>query len=262
MIGAALAGAALNLRYIGIVASLSEVLSSLSFRMKLLVIHITGDENWALTMAERAKNPEIGAAFLIGSGLVMISVWTCSTALGALVGESLPNLEQFGLGFAFTAAFMLWREAFGAGRERSAMGCQFCNHDLRCHPRRSQSLRHHCRDRVRADCCVHDQNQKKGCPMSFSYWMLIIVLAVTAFSIRALGLFAGDTIRTSRFSWVLDELPGLIIVSLVASSLAGQPIGVWLAAAAALLTAYFANHVILTMCVGVTAYGGLVWIGL
>ncbi len=98
--------------------------------------------------------------------------------------------------------------------------------------------------------------------MSFSYWMLIIVLAVTAFSIRALGLFAGDTIRTSRFSWVLDELPGLIIVSLVASSLAGQPIGVWLAAAAALLTAYFANHVILTMCVGVTAYGGLVWVGL
>ncbi len=116
VIGAALAGAALNLRYIGIVASLSEVLSGLSFRMKLLVIHITGDENWALTMAERAKNPEIGAAFLIGSGLVMISVWTCSTALGALVGASLPNLEQFGLGFAFTAAFIamargLWRGA-------------------------------------------------------------------------------------------------------------------------------------------------------
>ncbi|GHB39573.1 branched-chain amino acid ABC transporter permease [Pseudovibrio japonicus] len=116
VIGAALAGAALNLRYLGIVASLSEVLSVLSFRMKLLVIHITGDENWALTMAERAKNPEIGAPFLIGSGLVMISVWTSSTTLGALVGANLPNLEQFGLGFAFTAAFIamargLWRGA-------------------------------------------------------------------------------------------------------------------------------------------------------
>tara|TARA_Y100001956_G_scaffold22792_1_gene22439 strand:+ start:1829 stop:2509 length:681 start_codon:yes stop_codon:yes gene_type:complete len=114
VLGAALAGAALNLRYIGIVASLSEILSGLSLRMKLLTIHITGDENWALTMAERAKDPAIGARFLIGSGLVMICVWTVSTTLGAVAGSTLPNLEQFGLGFAFTAAFIamargLWR---------------------------------------------------------------------------------------------------------------------------------------------------------
>ncbi len=114
VVGAALAGAALNLRYIGIVASLSEVLSGLSLRMKLLTIHITGDENWALTMAERAKSPNIGAGFLIGSGLVMITVWTISTTFGAVAGASLPNLEQFGLSFAFTAAFIamargLWR---------------------------------------------------------------------------------------------------------------------------------------------------------
>lgn len=114
VVGAAVAGAALNLRYIGIVASLSEILSGLSLRMKLVTIHITGDENWALTMAERAKNPNIGAGFLIGSGLVMICVWTASTMLGAVAGSTLPNLEQFGLGFAFTAAFIamargLWR---------------------------------------------------------------------------------------------------------------------------------------------------------
>ena len=44
----------------------------------------------------------------------MITVWTASTTLGAVAGSSLPNLEQFGLGFAFTAAFIgiargLWR---------------------------------------------------------------------------------------------------------------------------------------------------------
>lgn len=116
VLGAALAGAALNLRYIGIVASLSSILSGLSFRMMLVAIHITGDENWALTMAERAKDPSIGADFLIGSGLVMITVWTVSTTLGAVAGATLPNLEQFGLGFAFTAAFIamargLWRGA-------------------------------------------------------------------------------------------------------------------------------------------------------
>jgi predicted branched-subunit amino acid permease len=114
VLGAALAGAALNLRYIGIVASLSEVLAGLSLRVKLLAIHITGDENWALTMAERAKSPDIGAQFLLGSGFVMISVWTASTTAGAVVGAVLPDLERFGLGFAFTAAFIamargLWR---------------------------------------------------------------------------------------------------------------------------------------------------------
>ncbi|WP_228461856.1 AzlC family ABC transporter permease [Paracoccus liaowanqingii] len=114
VLGAVLAGAALNLRYIGIIASLSDVLDGLSLRAKLLAIHITGDENWALTMAERAKSPDVGAAFLMGSGLVMISVWTASTAAGAMLGAVLPDLERFGLGFAFTAAFIamargLWR---------------------------------------------------------------------------------------------------------------------------------------------------------
>lgn len=114
VLGAVLAGAALNLRYIGIVASLSEVLDGLSLRAKLLAIHITGDENWALTMAERAKTPDVGASFLLGSGFVMVSVWTVSTTAGAMIGAVLPDLERFGLGFAFTAAFIamargLWR---------------------------------------------------------------------------------------------------------------------------------------------------------
>ena len=116
LLGAALAGAALNLRYIGIVASLAPVLQSLPLRLRLLAIHITGDENWALTMAERAKNPTVGAAFLLGSGLVMIGVWTTSTALGAVLGASLPDLESFGLGFAFTAAFIAMARGLWRGR--------------------------------------------------------------------------------------------------------------------------------------------------
>ncbi|MEH6525923.1 MAG: AzlD domain-containing protein [Sneathiella sp.] len=98
--------------------------------------------------------------------------------------------------------------------------------------------------------------------MTFPFWMLILVLAIAAFSIRVLGLFAGDAIKSSRFSWMLDDMPGLIVVSLVASSLADQSIGTWIAAAAALAVAYVTNHVIWTMCVGVAAYGGLVWAGL
>ena len=59
VLGAALAGAALNLRYIGIIASLSELLSSLPLKIKLLAIHVTGDENWALTMSEQARSKDL-----------------------------------------------------------------------------------------------------------------------------------------------------------------------------------------------------------
>lgn len=116
VLGAALAGGALNLRYIGIIASLSDVLAGLSWRAKLLAIHVTGDENWALTMAQRAKSPDIGAAFLLGSGFVMISVWTVSTTAGAVAGAKLPDLERFGLGFAFTAAFIAMARGLWRGR--------------------------------------------------------------------------------------------------------------------------------------------------
>lgn len=97
--------------------------------------------------------------------------------------------------------------------------------------------------------------------MTFPFWMLIGVLAIAAFSIRVLGLFSGVAIKSSRFSWVLDDLPGLIVVSLVAASLAGQETHMWIAAIIALAIAYTSNHVIVTMCVSVAAYGGLIWFG-
>ena len=98
--------------------------------------------------------------------------------------------------------------------------------------------------------------------MTFPFWMLIAVLAVAAFSIRVLGLMAGAAIKSSKYAWILDELPGLIVVSLVASSLAGQSGGTWLAAAAALFVAYKTNHVIWTMCSGVAVYAMLIWFGI
>ncbi|MEO1189078.1 MAG: AzlC family ABC transporter permease [Pseudomonadota bacterium] len=118
--GAVLAGAALNLRYLGVVASLAVVLKDIPFRVRLIAIHITGDENWALTMAHRAKNPDIGASFLIGSGVAMIAVWVISTTAGAAIGGAIPNLEEYGLGFAFTAAFIAMARAMWTGRRNFA----------------------------------------------------------------------------------------------------------------------------------------------
>ena len=93
--------------------------------------------------------------------------------------------------------------------------------------------------------------------MTSAHWTLIIVPCFAAFSIRIVGLLAGDRIRLSRHSWILDDLPGLIIVSLVAASLCGEPFHTWLAALIALFVAVLTNHVIATMGIGVIVYASL-----
>lgn len=98
--------------------------------------------------------------------------------------------------------------------------------------------------------------------MSGAHWALIGLLAMAAVAIRVAGLIAGGRLRASRHAWVLDDLPGLIVVSLVASSLVGQPPVTWIAAGAALGIAILTNHVIVTMLAGVAAYAGLAWLGM
>ncbi|QUS56364.1 AzlD domain-containing protein [Pseudovibrio brasiliensis] len=93
--------------------------------------------------------------------------------------------------------------------------------------------------------------------MTSSHWLIIFTLAVAALSIRVIGLFAGSKVRASKHTWVLEELPGLIVVSLIATSLSGQSAQMWMAAAVALGVAITTNHVIATMCLGVVAFGSL-----
>ncbi len=93
--------------------------------------------------------------------------------------------------------------------------------------------------------------------MTDYHWLLIGILAAAAFTIRLTGLIAGNAIRRSRLAPLLDDLPGLIIVALVAASLAGQPVLTWLAAAAALAAAWKTNNVVATMLVGVAVFAGL-----
>ncbi|WP_025899425.1 AzlD domain-containing protein [Sneathiella glossodoripedis] len=97
--------------------------------------------------------------------------------------------------------------------------------------------------------------------MSTDFWVLIFVLAAAAFSIRILGLVAGDTIKASKHAWILEEIPGLIIISLVAASLTGQGLTTWIAAGAALAIAWLSNHVIWTMCGGVAVFALLNFMG-
>ena len=98
--------------------------------------------------------------------------------------------------------------------------------------------------------------------MTEAHWAVIGLLALAAFSVRVVGLIVGQRIRASIHAWVLDETPGLIIVSLIAASLASEPVHTWLSAGAALGAASLTKDVLATMIVGVVAYACLAGAGL
>ena len=94
--------------------------------------------------------------------------------------------------------------------------------------------------------------------MTQTQWALIVALAIGTYAIRYIGLLAGDAIeRRPALRAILRDLPGCLVVALVASSLAGESLVVWLAAVVALGVATRTNHVVTTMLVGILTYGAL-----
>ncbi|MAL80243.1 MAG: branched-chain amino acid transporter [Sneathiella sp.] len=98
--------------------------------------------------------------------------------------------------------------------------------------------------------------------MSPDHWLLILCLAVGAYGLRLAGLIGGQAIiRNARLKTLLDDLPGCLIVALVAASLANSDLTVWLAALFALAVAILSNNVVITMALGFAAMFGLQYFG-
>lgn len=115
-LGAVLAGAAVNGRYLAMMATLAPMLRGVPWAKRLTAIHFTADGNWALALSRRARAPATGADFMLGAGAVMAVFWVGSTAGGALFGRAIPDPQAFGLGFAFTAAFVAMARGLCRGR--------------------------------------------------------------------------------------------------------------------------------------------------
>lgn len=113
-IAALVAGAALNLRLVLITASLRELFAGRPLWQRVLGAHLSSDENWALTVARRARNPALGYWFLVGGGATLVVVWVCAGTLGVVFASYVPDPETYAIDFAFAAAFIaiarsLWR---------------------------------------------------------------------------------------------------------------------------------------------------------
>ena len=102
-----------NLRHLLMGASLAPWLRNLPARLVYPSLFLLGDENWALTVRER-ESGGADRAFLLGSGLAFYAAWVSSGCIGFLAAASIPDPEQWGLDFAFTATFItlvvgMWR---------------------------------------------------------------------------------------------------------------------------------------------------------
>ncbi|MFT4959389.1 MAG: branched-subunit amino acid transport protein [Paracoccaceae bacterium] len=99
--------------------------------------------------------------------------------------------------------------------------------------------------------------------MTPNQWMLILFLGLAAYGIRILGLLGGQAIRNNaRLRPLLEDLPGCLVVGLIAASLANQPLTTWVAAGIAVLVAVWSNNVVVTMVFGFMAILGLRYFGL
>lgn len=104
-----------NLRYLLLCATLQPLFEERPLWMKLVGIHLVADENWAITLAEHRRRPQV-PGFLLGGGLAILVFWLAGCAAGYLVGGALPPPEQLGMDFAFTAAFIALALGFWRGR--------------------------------------------------------------------------------------------------------------------------------------------------
>ncbi len=111
-----IAGVALNLRLLLITASIRGFFVGRPLWQRMLGAHMSTDENWALTLAERSQGKNVGYWFLVGSGLMLIIVWVTAGVLGVLFAAGIPDPEKYALDFAFTAAFIAIARALWRGR--------------------------------------------------------------------------------------------------------------------------------------------------
>ena len=94
--------------------------------------------------------------------------------------------------------------------------------------------------------------------MTPDQWLLVGTLAAGTFALRLCGYLVGDAIADRpRLRRVLDDLPGCLVVALVASSLATQGWTAWAAAGVALAVAIWTNAVLATMGAGLAVFVGL-----
>jgi 4-azaleucine resistance transporter AzlC len=98
--------AVVNLRHMLYSASLAPHLDSVSTRWKALLAYLLTDEAYAVTITHYDKNGKTSTShwYFLGAGLALWTTWQISTAVGIVLGTTLPT--YWPLDFALPLTFI------------------------------------------------------------------------------------------------------------------------------------------------------------
>lgn len=105
----------INLRHLLMGASVAPHLRRLPLGWKMLLALWMSDESYAMSIAayEQGRGSEW---YFLGANLFIWLVWWPSGLLGALAGQSIPDLTHYGLEMVFPLAFIGLVASFFKGR--------------------------------------------------------------------------------------------------------------------------------------------------
>jgi 4-azaleucine resistance transporter AzlC len=98
-----------NSRHILMGAALAPYLRHLAKRQAIPSLFFMCDESWAmaLTDAKKLSCRTISLPYYLGVSAGLYITWVSFTAMGAVLGPTIGNVEQYGFDMAFTAVFLV-----------------------------------------------------------------------------------------------------------------------------------------------------------
>jgi 4-azaleucine resistance transporter AzlC len=105
-----------NCRHILMGATLAPYLQHLSRKQAIPALFFMCDESWAMALADarRLSKNRISLPYYLGLSAGLYLTWVIFTALGAALGPTIGDVEQYGVDMAFPAVFLvllrgMWR---------------------------------------------------------------------------------------------------------------------------------------------------------
>ncbi|SMF27707.1 AzlC family ABC transporter permease [Pseudogulbenkiania subflava] len=110
-----------NCRHILMGAALAPYLRHLPSRRALPALFFMCDESWAMALADARQHcaDRISVPYYLGVSAGLYSTWVLCTTLGAALGPTIGDVEQYGFDMAFTAVFLVLLRGMWQGARAS-----------------------------------------------------------------------------------------------------------------------------------------------
>lgn len=96
-----------NSRHLLMGAALAPFLRHMPRRRAFALLFLMCDESWALGLADARRAGRFSVGYYLAVALTLYASWVVFTAVGAVLGPVLGDVERFGFDMAFPAVFLV-----------------------------------------------------------------------------------------------------------------------------------------------------------